>query len=579
MQGLLRYGLVVVAMHTIGCSKANDIYCDTSEQCPADQACAIDLHSCTASALTLDSTGFLVEEGRWWSSVSGPTLRGAVNAKGIDAIRVFVDGAPVGPAAEVVDDQWTVRLPDNTIAATDKPVRVVLTGSEGAVELIQPFALDGSTPSAGFASTTIADEKADTFTFVDSEPIHTHAAAPVTLEPEACTGFSKFGYLMDEAAPAYGKENVRNPLTWRATGNVGVALDPVASRYRIETTAGAVVKEWAALPTAAVKGDFTLEFPITRAEVGSTQGGIRLVVDVVDWAGRKKSVSACWTQTIMAPPLDWTLLKVSSAGPRGLGGWTLAASPFSTLINGTEAVNVFESTVVNGTSDAVTVTFTLPTVSASYQGKAMNKDRVTTDSTDTYECENTDEPLAGNCLGAPAVVERPTAQNGAIADLEWSMSVVDPLTGLQSVACVRSGARAATCALPARTASNKSTVVVVASLARLQGIAPAVGTIAEFQAGSFQYTGTAPENFQYCSTVKIGAQIGGTGIRTRSCTKSYVVSNLTYLTKATVGLVSPILTMSAGDLASTTTQTGITAPFNPRLGGSRNLFFDTGERL
>lgn len=388
-------GILAVLAAIPACNSVNP-KCSSGSDCQSG-ICDLGAHECTVGVLTIDSTGFVIDGARWWTTTSGPKLTGTFEGVSSSRIVAVVDGNET--EAVLTDTTWSAQLPMNSIKDTDTPITIKMTNASGGdVELNQAIALDSIGPSLDVMASTIRDERGDTIDFTTGEPVHTHAGPEIDLA-SGCPTVYRYAYLMGSTR-LYGSETTPNPLAWKFKINE-VKLEP-GSMFRVRTEENQTVLDWTELP-APVDGLYSIELnrdggSYSVASLGTRTGKFYLDVRATDWTGIETTSSICWDHQPLAPPLEITALENDA-----LFAMTLAAdSPISNLIGGDGGVGIVGQTIKQHTAEPITFQYKLSTGAVQY-GRTFYSDFVSgtrgDGNTYLYCCSGT-APDA-RCSGSP----------------------------------------------------------------------------------------------------------------------------------------------------------------------------------
>ncbi len=525
------------------CTKGNPIYCDDSSVCPDGSACAIDKNVCSDDSFTLDRAQFFDDGLRLWSTTGNPILTGTTDQRSA-TIEVLRDGQVIAtPAVIDAAGTWSLQLPAGTIVESDTELKIHLVGSEGTLEFSYKFALDDKPPTLAIIPTSVTDESKDEVTFnTIGEPAHVHQNFPVVLDGAHCAKIVKYGYLFDAAPPMYGTEDQRNPVAWNLHLGVKVALDETKSRYRISKVGPGTQVDWSPLQAMKTDDGYQVTTPISRQSGPNTGEDGEFFIDweVYDWAGRMTKGQGCWQQTVLAAPLRSGPPGLSSAAPTGLGSWMLASvPPLSRLINGAMPMDVFETTVTNGTGEDVVMETTLfvPVVRLTRGVTVANTRPLVGDGdpaeTNCNQANNSDYCRTGT---VPANVTTTDTFDIATA---WRIEMQD---GAGQVVPGCSDTVAFQCVVPKRGVGEQpKTYRLVATLLALPQLPSWVGATAErpgFAGHTLGYTGPTETSFVRCTNFEV-IQLGNTGNSVRYCSVSKSWTQHTLIQQVLLQVGSP----------------------------------------
>ena len=398
--------------------------CMQAADCGAGYACDVVTHACVAGKLTIDSTGFIIDGPRWWTTVSGPTLTGTFAGASSATVQALVKGNTV--VASLQNDTWTVKLPIDSITNVDTPITIQLTDpSGGLVELSQAIAVDTYAPRIALSASRVRDERGDTIDFSAGEPVHTHAGVEVDLAGGGCPSVYKYGYLMDDS-PAYGISTTANPLAWQFA-ITDAQLDDSSKAFRVRTDANQVLINWTALP-APIDGTYRIALNRRGGEYANESFGTRtgkFYIDVraKDWNGQETVASWCWDHHALAAPLEISDLAKDELFSMGLP----TDSAISRLLVGggaAKGVGIVSQRVVQYTAEPITFSWSLSTGAIQYS-RTLFYDYVPKTVNAFFACQRSDGTTDARCIN-PAPAHSSTAlrsESGTVATL-ISMFVV-----------------------------------------------------------------------------------------------------------------------------------------------------------
>lgn len=338
-----------------------------------------------------------------------------------------------------------------------------------------------------FRLTTFHDERGDQIDFTSGEPVHTHAGDAIMLGGSDCPDVYKYAYLMDAAAPAFGKETAPNPLAWKieARGD---------AEYRVRGADDAIVADWAPVDASTI----TLHRDLI------TEGRYLLDVRVGE-----AMATTCWIHHPLAAPLEVQPVQADIAG------MTFAANaPLSPLLGATGAP-VFSQRFVHHTSEPVTLTIDLAQPTGAFMRRAVDDFVVSRTGASGVLCERDSDGFSSGdplCTNTTPIADPPdSTTSGVLTTGTWSLAVVDEATTAPAANCTIADLRA-TCELAprAKTAASQR-YRIVASARALTELAPSTqGASAEHVIAGVRFTGRVLETVQRCSQFKATTKFGVT---------------------------------------------------------------------
>jgi len=462
------------------CGNAHEV-CNAASDCGDGAACDLVANECVVGALTIDSTGFVVEEDRWWTITSEPTLKGTYDGSASSIVTLVVDGVEVPATLDA--KTWSAKLPASSIKDTDTEVTVRLSDALNRVELSQVIAVDNVGPKIALGSSIVRDERGDTVDFSTGEPVHTHAGAEIDLAASECPAVYKYGYLTESNAATFGRQASPNPLAW--TFNVADARIDAAS-YRVRTPNNQVLLDWT--PIVATTGANTIELHRDDfAAFATYEGQLYLDVRARDWAGLETSASTCWEQHWLAAPLEVGAF-APAAGTDSLFVMNLLAdSPISTLLpnvwGGYVSPRLAVQRIVQYSAEPVVVEAATTQPATGTFSKSVVSGYVMTGTAYGTICGST------TCVDNTPALATAIDSSGSLTNMSRSTYVIDEVTGN-----VMPPFTASHIVIPGRGASEAphayTLVVTTNGIPELSpSSAPA---FAEYSLLGLAYTGTAP---------------------------------------------------------------------------------------
>lgn len=337
-----------------------------------------------------------------------------------------------------------------------------------------------------FRLTKVADERADVIDFASGEPVHTHAAPATPLGGADCPDVYKHAYLMDAAAPPFGREVTANPLAWtiEAAGH---------AEYRLRTE-DATLRDWTTVDGDAIE---------LRRDVVTAAGKHLLDVRVGD-----SVATTCFMFHPLAAPIE-ALAPAAATG--GLADMTFGAgSPISKLL-GDEYTAVFAQRFAHHTAEAVELVIDVTKPAATFDRRAVDDYIALAPVAQQTVCYDANGPTgAAICTDTSAIpsVNIETA-SGALTTGAWALRVFDESANAVSASCAVTGLRA-TCHLPARAptgaAQRYRAILYVANIPQLAPFGnAAVGEVALLGTA---FTGRILETQKRCAEFR-NKTIGG----------------------------------------------------------------------
>ena len=452
-----------------------------------------------AGWFTLDSSGFIVQGNRWWTDRSGPMLAGSIQSDG-GALEASVGGQVVAQAT-IDGHDWSLQLPDGTIAAADTTVALKLSApGKDTVEQDQVFDLDAGMPVIAIAG-TVHDERGDTIDFSTGEPVHTHAGAVVDLSA-GCPDVYKYAYLTAAAAPAYGKEAAPDPIALSFDGASPVGIDSSATAVRVRLDDGTVALDWALLvPDDSGHYPFVLHedgaHPVPQ--LANRDGGMLVDVRFRDAFGHENVATACFKYHPLAAPLEIEPIAKESSG-EVLWGMTLPAdSPIPDVL-GNHPVAVVGQRFVQTTAEPIVLQMT-PAISGATYSKDIAERYVATDNGQSQiQCGTATSPSTDARCQVTSTAGADTMSSGSLAHGAWSALVIDELTGQIASACDST----LRCTIPARApgaAPHAYRLVTYATY--LSDLWPLSSAPQNVSLLGRVYTGYAPTTTYSCTTKSV----------------------------------------------------------------------------
>jgi hypothetical protein len=373
---------------------------------------------------------------------------------------------------------------------------------------------DGGGPGAGndtvrFRITTIHDERADVIAYASGEPVHTHAGPTAQLGTESCTAVYKHAYLMDAAAPKFGREVTPNPLAW----NIEADGD---AEYRVRGANDEAVVDW-----RAVEGSTITLYRDTLAS-GSHFLDVR-VGDAI--------ATTCFDLHLLTAPLE---VQAAQPDPTGLAGMSFAAvSPISQLL-GSTATPAFTQRFVHHTAEPLTLAIDLAKPAGTYMRRAVDDFVISRTTQVGILCSRdsdgfeSGDPLCTDTSAVPDPVD--TVGSGPLSLGTWTLAVIDEATNAPAANCTINALRA-TCQLAPRATTAASQVYrVVLSVSELAQLQPSsTGPYAEHTIAGKTFTGRTLGTVQRC-----GSFISETkfGVTITSCTSAVEYTRINALDQA-----------------------------------------------
>lgn len=386
-------------------------------------------------------------------------------------------------------------------------------GSGGGDDTGGPGGPGAGNDTVRFRLTTIHDERNDVIDYATGEPVHTHAGPTAQLGTEDCTPVYKHGYLMDPAAPKFGRESAPNPLAW------DIEADG-AAEYRVRDASEATISDW-----RAVEGE---SIALYRDTLGGGGG-----MHFLDVRVGEAVATTCFELTVLAAPLE---VKAAEPDATGLAGMTLAASsPFSRLF-GTTPTPAFVQRVVHHTAEPVTLVIDVAKPVATYMARGVDDFVVASTTPLGLLCSRDSDGFeSGDPLCTDtSEIDDPLdfVRSGPLANVTWTLSIIDEATNAAAANCSVSGLRA-TCQLaPRATTAASQAYRIVLSVSDLMDLQPSsTGPYAEHTIAGKTFTGRLLGNLQRCGSFVTTTKFG---VTITSCTSVIDRMRINALDKATL---------------------------------------------
>jgi hypothetical protein len=356
--------------------------------------------------------------------------------------------------------------------------------------------VDGSNPAGGgddegvgnddirFRLTAIADERADVVDFASGEPVHTHAAPTTQLGGADCPDVHKHAYLMDVAAPPFGREASPNPLAWTID-----AAGPAEYRLRGEAS---TIRDWTTVEANTIE---------LRRDV-VTSGKHLLDVRVGD-----SVATTCFVFHPLAAPLE-TL--APAFAPAGLADMTFAAgAPISKLL-GDEFIPVFAQRFAHHTAESVELVIDATKPVTTFDRRAVDDYIALPLVALTTVCSDVNGSTgAPVCNDTPVPTANIETASGALTTGTWALRILDEATNTVTSHCTFTQLRA-TCTLPARAPTGATqryrAVLYVANVPELAPFGNA--SVSELALAGQTFTGRILETQKRCAELRYKT-IGG----------------------------------------------------------------------
>jgi hypothetical protein len=338
----------------------------------------------TAPAVSIDSTGFLVDGTTWWTPSAAPVLTGTVTDAAPVAVKAVLPGG-IEVAGAVSGPSWLIALPPGALEDTGTPVQIVAVDAAGNQRSVtQRIRPDVDAPVLSFQPSTVNDEASEAVTFAaaDHSPRHAHTGPPVDLTVVgACPSLTKFSYLLASASPDYAIESPGpNPIRYQlVTDDPGVGIAAGSTQYRVGRRIGmstSWILDWTPAGAGLPIGAGVTRFPVgivsdTVAGLATTEGVYDVELRAADRLGRTTIVARCFELRLRAPPLEFE----PESGTRPTKDHAYALDSLSLapdaqydgiaarlLNNDATGASLIDQDVFNGTTETIflTVTVTKP---------------------------------------------------------------------------------------------------------------------------------------------------------------------------------------------------------------------------
>ena len=278
----------------------------------------------TPPTVSLQSSGFFVEGGVWWTAEAAPSLRGSAGDAHLQEVQISIGGEVVA-LGTVEGSTWTAPLPAGVVTADGNEVLIRAVDLAGNAAMTAPvqLRLDATPPGILVESSPVHDEALSTIDYeLDQAPNnlwlqrHVVDGSPLELAqstPGACTTIRKFSHLLYRQH-VLGATGALNPLqlNWVVSDD-GVGIAASTTQLRVTLKRGASVDEL--IPWTPVSGVVIAPQAIRYAlglyrdgalavpALGTTEGEYHVELRAIDQLGRTTRQERCWTHRILAPQL------------------------------------------------------------------------------------------------------------------------------------------------------------------------------------------------------------------------------------------------------------------------------------
>ena len=374
----------------------------------------------------------------------------------------------------------------------------------------------GGGPGAGndtvrFRVTTIHDERGDAIDFATGEPVHTHAGPTAQLGNEDCATVYKHAYLMDAAAPKFGRETAPNPLAWNIEADG-------AAEYRVRGAGDTTVVDWTGVEGTAIA--------LHRDTLADGMYFLDVRVD-------EAVATTCFDLHLLAAPIEVSAAQRDAAG---LTGMTLpAVSPFSQLF-GASPTPAFTQRFVHHTAEPVTLVIDVAKPGGTFMRRAVDDFVVASTGAVSILCTRdsdsyfSDDPRCWDLSEVPDPADN--VASGPLASGAWTLAVIDEATNAPAANCTISGLRASCQLAPRATTAASQAYRIVLSASELVDLQPrSDGSYGEITIGGKTFTGRVLEVVERCAEF---VERTRNGVTTVTCTSVVRYSRIDALDQAKI---------------------------------------------